>query len=148
MEEYERKFLSINDRNKDLLKELEDEQLINITVNVVTPEINIVFLHFNNYIVEVRGAFGSEILKVEMTTRKLDDIYNIEIECLQLFKGMTIYQSRIIGEPWNGYGFEISFKELLDRTLIIQSIYSGNIPKDFDDCLRIGIGNYIYKIDF
>lgn len=147
MEEYNKKFLSIYDRNRVLLKELENEQLLKVTVNVVTPEINIVFLHFDNYIVEVYGAFGSEIIKIEMANRAIDDIDNTEIESLQQFKGMTIYQSRIIGEPWNGYGFEISFKESFDKTLIIQSIYSGNRPNDIDDCLRLGIGNYIYRID-
>ena len=54
-------------------------------------------------------------------------------------------QARAIGEAWNGHGIEISFSGILDRTLIIQSIESGDMPAEFADCLRVGVVQYTYS---
>lgn len=35
------------------------------------------------------------------------------------------------GDAWNGHGFEISFAEPYDQTMIIQSIYAGGGRRDF-----------------
>jgi hypothetical protein len=53
-------------------------------------------------------------------------------------------QARSIGSAWNGHGFEFSFEGLPDRTMIVQSIDTGERPADFADCLRFGIGYYFY----
>ena len=65
---------------------------------------------------------------------------------LEQFVGFEVVEVRPIGEAWNGHGFEISFKGVPDKTLILQSIYTGSEPKGFDDCMRIGVGNYVYQV--
>lgn len=65
---------------------------------------------------------------------------------LDQFVGLEVTEARQIGEAWNGHGFEISFKGVPDKTLILQSIYTGSEPKEFGDCMRIGVGNYVYQV--
>jgi hypothetical protein len=51
----------------------------------------------------------------------------------------------MIGEAWNGHGFEICFEGLLGKTMLVQSIYAGEKPEGFDDCIRLGTGNYFWQ---
>jgi hypothetical protein len=145
VEDYSNEFQSIAFRNEILLNDIIGERLEAISVHVVPPEINILFLQFADFVVEVFGAYGSELLRLEITNR-LHEMETIELKPLQIFQGKEIVQARTVGEPWNGYGFEISFKEMYDRTLLVQSIYSGDKPDGFDDCLRVGIGHYLYSV--
>jgi len=139
-------FSSIHEVNNILIRDIEGETLKYVRVHTAVPEIDIVFLHFEDYVVEVFGAVGSEILKVEISSRS-HDVATVKLPILEAFEEKRINQIRIIGEAWNGYGFEISFDEPFDKTLLIQSIYCGHKPEGFEDCLRIGIGHYIYRID-
>ncbi|MBQ4835695.1 hypothetical protein [Pseudoalteromonas luteoviolacea] len=66
------------------------------------------------------------------------------VPILEQFIGFEVVEVRQIGEVWNGHGFELSCKDVPDKTLIGQSIFTGSEPEDFDDCMRIGVGNYIY----
>jgi len=65
-------------------------------------------------------------------------------EPFEVFIGMTVTSTRHTDTAWNGHGFEISFKEKPEKTLIVQSSYTGPKPDGFEDCLRFGIGNYSY----
>ncbi|WP_420644849.1 hypothetical protein [Candidatus Leptofilum sp.] len=121
-------------------------------VNVVDPEINVVYLKTEESWFEIHGEFGSEILGIhkiasEVLEKEEIGLRTSHIPRLDQFIGLTIARARQIGEAWNGHGFEFSFKELADKTLIVQSIYTGTEPKDFYDCLRIGVGDYVHRID-
>jgi len=142
----QQEYITIHEMNKLLIQDIEGETLRNISIHVVSPEINIVFLHFDEFDVEIFGAFGSEILKIEIAIRR-DTFPTVELPQLNMFRNQRINQIRIIGEAWNGYGFEVSFDGIFDRTLIIQSIYSGDKPEGLEDCLRIGIGHYVYFLE-
>lgn len=71
-------------------------------------------------------------------------VYRLPI--LDQFVGLEVAEVRHIGEAWNGHGFELSFKGVPDKTLILQSIYTGSEPEEFNDCMRIGIGSYLYRV--
>jgi len=60
-----------------------------------------------------------------------------------LFSGRRVTQARMIGEAWNGHGFEFSFEGLPNRTMIVQSICTGaDREQELHDCLRLGVGYY------
>ena len=122
-------------------------------VNVVEPEINVVYLKTEESWFSIHGEIGSEILGIHKidsdVQEKIEGIFMIgHLSILDQFIGLKIARARHIGEAWNGHGFEFSFKELPDKTLIVQSIYTGTETKDFYDCMRIGVGTYIHRIDF
>lgn len=62
---------------------------------------------------------------------------------LEQFIGHEVSGVRHIGSQWNGHRFEIDFKIIPDKTLLLQSIHTGSEPKDLSDCMRIGVGSYI-----
>jgi hypothetical protein len=121
-------------------------------VNVVEPEINVVYLKTEESWFEIHGEIGSEILGIHKIAVEVHEKEEIglrtgHIPLLDQFIGLTIVRARQTGEAWNGHGFEFSFKELPDKTLIVQSIYTGTEPEGFYDCLRIGVGTYLHRID-
>jgi len=125
----------------------------NATANIVGGEINIVFLLINDTWYSIHGLIGSEIIGIKRTDNDLKSMHDLRdnthcnLPVLNQFIGLKIIQSRQIGEAWNGHGFEFSFEGVPEKTLLIQSIYTGSEPKDFNDCLRVGVGNYTYRIN-
>lgn len=143
-------YQKINNENKRIMKELEGKVLKEIRVHVVDPEYNIVFLIFESMVYAIHGRVGSEILGIYRIDKVENSYLNeSKYECLyEIFQGHVISQVRIIGDVWNGYGFELSFEGIKDKTILIQSIYAGDKPEGYDDCLRLGIGFYSYhKVD-
>lgn len=100
----------------------------------------------------VHGLLGSEVMCFKRRELQFQEkvVNEGSVVCrlpiLDQFVGLEVAEVRQIGEAWNGHGFELSFKDVPDKTLILQSIYTGSEPKEFDDCMRIGVGNYVYQI--
>ena len=93
---------------------------------------------------------GSEYLGVRkleiMPEQTYDEVYSIcPYEPFECFVGKKIIQAHQIGEAWNGHGFELCFEKVPDRTMIVQSIYTGDKPDDFEDCLRLGVAIYQFE---
>ncbi|MCG7549253.1 hypothetical protein [Pseudoalteromonas sp. Of7M-16] len=120
--------------------------------NVVADEINVVHLLFDGVWYSVHGLVGSEVMGFKRSLEQFQEESSNEGRCvcrlpmLEQFIGFEVVEVRQIGEAWNGHGFELSFKDVPDKTLILQSIYTGSEPEDFNDCMRIGVGNYVYKV--
>ncbi|GAB4201658.1 MAG: hypothetical protein Tsb002_38330 [Wenzhouxiangellaceae bacterium] len=120
--------------------------------NVVADEINVVHLLLGSTWYSVHGLIGSEVMGFKRRNEQFKEGIISEFSCLRKlpildqFIGLEIVAYRCIGEAWNGHGFEFSFKDIPNKTLILQSIYTGSEPKDFDDCMRIGVGNYVYQV--
>ncbi|WP_274361330.1 hypothetical protein [Paenibacillus thermotolerans] len=147
MENFVNENQSVHERNRMILKDIEGEVVKHISLHVEPPEIHTAFLHFEGFVLEVYCSIGSDLLTLEIAPRIQDEIVTIAYEPLHIFEGRQIIQARTIGEPMNGYGFELSFKGMLDRTLLLQSVYAGHKPDGYEDCLRIGIGHYSFHID-
>lgn len=147
MENYVNEKQSVHERNRMILKDIEGEAIHHISLHVQPPEIHTVFLHFEGFVLEVYSSIGSEILTLEIAPRIQDEIDTMTYEPLRIFEGRQIIQARTIGEPMNGYGFELSFKGMLDQTLLLQSVYAGHKPDGYEDCLRVGIGQYSFHMD-
>ena len=133
-----------------LLPTLEGAIVLQILVNIVEPEFNVVFLKTDKGVFSLQGEKGAEYLGV----RKIDlmpELTNNQgyIICphepFECFLGGKIIQAHQIGEAWNGHGFEFCFENMPDITMIVQSIYTGDKPKEFEDCLRLGVGNYQFE---
>tara|TARA_R110002124_G_C8958768_1_gene513882 strand:+ start:3363 stop:3848 length:486 start_codon:yes stop_codon:yes gene_type:complete len=120
--------------------------------HVVADEINVVHLCFDGIWYSVHGLVGSEVMGFKRRERQFQaEIINegsvvCRLPILDQFVGLEVAEVRHIGEAWNGHGFELSFKGVPDKTLILQSIYTGSEPEEFSDCMRIGVGNYIYQV--
>ena len=127
------------------LKQLEGRTLREVVLQSVEGEINVVLLVTDAQIFSVEGAIGGELLRLVLATPPevpgSGPSYE-QYEPATSFLGTRIVQARPIGEAWNGHGLELSFEGLPDNTLIIQSIYSGDAPSGFHDCLRVGVANY------
>lgn len=135
---------------RDKISEIEGKILINFLVHIVVPEINIAYLFFADSIYAIHGAIGSEILQInrkETTDLDYENIKIVIFEPYSIFLNKKINKVRSIGEEWNGHGFEISFEGLYDKSMILQSIYTGETPNGFDDCIRLGIGQYYYSCE-
>jgi len=140
----------IKERTIDLV-EIEGQVLENVLINVVEPEYNVLYLKVSSGWYSACGEIGSEILgfkkleepPIEGATSQSSWVG--PYKPFNIFIGKKINNTRHIGEAWNGHGFEISFENMADRTLIVQSIYTGTEPEGFDDCLRLGIGQYSYE---
>lgn len=119
---------------------------------IVRPEINVVYLKIDGNWFAAHGEIGSEIMgfhkckekKIEKVSEEFTWTGTLPI--LDQFVGSKIVEIRHIGTVWNGHGFEFSFENEPSKTLILQSIYTGSEPKDFVDCMRIGVGNYLYEV--
>ncbi|MDF2485628.1 MAG: hypothetical protein K0R46_1796 [Herbinix sp.] len=143
-------YKEIIEKEKQNILVLKNKVLVDFFVDIVEPEINIAYLVFVDGIYAVSGAIGSEIITMIQT-----DSIHLQIENKQLkqfepysiFLNKKIIQVRNIGEEWNGHGFEISFEGMYDKTMILQSIYTGDNPEGYDDCIRLGVGQYYYSYD-
>lgn len=130
-----------------LLDDLEGALVARILVNVVIPEFNVVYLITDRGCFALQGEIGGEYLGIH----KLDD-EPIEVkedgyiissyQPFSQFERRRIVAARTFGEVWNGHGFELSFEGIVDKTMLVQSIYSGEKPTELEDCLRLGIGHY------
>ncbi|NMO97716.1 hypothetical protein [Paenibacillus lemnae] len=100
-----------------MLDELCGKQILNIKVHIVDPEINMILLEINECWFGIFGAVGSEILEVNI---KSDIINKKLLDSMPLKQLVNHYISgfRFIGEVWNGYGVEFSFKGVFDKTLM------------------------------
>ena len=134
------------------LASIKGQRLDQALANIVADEINVVHLLFGGIWYSVHGLVGSEVMGFIRRTEQFqeerinDGSYVGRLPILDQFVGLEVAEVRHIGEAWNGHGFEISFKDVPDKTLILQSIYTGSEPKEFNDCMRIGAGNYVYQV--
>ena len=135
-----------------IMPELKGALILGIRINIVVPEFNVVYLNTDRGVFAIQGHVGGEYLGIV----KLDtfpeityqDGYEVrEYVPFQEFVGKIISQIRQVGEAWNGHGLELSFEGEFNRTMIVQSIYAGNRPDQYEDCLRLGIGVYQYCIE-
>lgn len=135
---------------KSKLSEITGKVLVDFLVDVVEPEFNVAYLIFEDSVYSVNGAIGSEIITINKTDYNHLNIENRDLRIFKpylVFHNKKIIQARNIGAEWNGHGFEISFEGIYDKSMIIQSIYAGDKPKGFEDCIRLGIGQYFYSSD-
>jgi len=142
----------IESLEKTKLEQLIGKTLKKVYVHIVDPDFNIVFLEFQDCILEFSGLIGSEMIGLRHTENdRLEELKETQIikdfEPFDIFLGKEIISVARIGEAWNGHGVEICFKGVYDKTMIIQSIYSGDKPEEFEDCIRLGIGNYFYSFE-
>lgn len=134
------------------LEEINGQKLEAGLANVVADEINVVHLRFGGVWYSAHGLVGSEVMGFRRRTedfkeeRPNEGICICKLPVLEQFVGLIVAQARHIGAAWNGHGFEISFVGEPAKTLILQSIYTGSEPEGFDDCMRIGVGNYTYQV--
>jgi hypothetical protein len=141
-------------KNCQDLKNIKNKILEECIIQLVSHEINIVYLRINKKWYAIHGEIGSEIIgfhKIDekVQEKKLSEItWNVNLSTVDDFLGHEIVQVRQVGEAWNGHGFEFSFKDIPDKTIIVQSIYTGSEPKDFADCIRVGVCNYHYQNTF
>ena len=131
----------------NLLGDLEGATLLSVRINVVEPEYNVVYLDTSNGVFALQGEVGGEYLgvhrKAEMPDITDEDGYIIcAYPPFEEFVGSVISQARQMGSIWHGHGFEIAFKGIPDKSMMIQSIYCGSEPEGLTDCLRLGIGYY------
>ena len=142
----------IRERSKDLAK-IEGQILEKVLVHVVEPEYNALYLKFPDGWYQARGEIGSEILGFHKSSeppiedKSCHQSWIGGYKPFEVFIGKKVVSTRHIGDAWNGHGFEISFEELPEKTLIVQSIYTTPKPPGFEDCLRLGIGNYSYTTE-
>lgn len=140
----------IRERSKDL-KNIEGQVLEKILIHVVEPEYNVLYLKFSNGWYEAKGEIGSEILgfhksnEIPQEDKSHPGSWIGPYRPFDFFIGKTVASTRHIGSAWNGHGYEISFKEIPEKTLIVQSIYTDPKPDAFEDCLRLGIGTYSFN---
>ncbi len=143
----EKKYQDCLIRNEELLTELQGEVLESLLINVAIPEFNVVYLKTKTQKFCIHGQAGSEyigIYKIEEWPEEESDETRVicKYPPFEIFVGHKVSMARQIGSIWNGHGFEISFQGVYDKTLIVQSIYAGDVPAGLDDCLRLGIGHY------
>mgnify|MGYP006293026539 CR=1 FL=1 len=132
------------------LKKLEGKVLHEVRLQIIEPEINVVVLIFEDETFSVQGQLGGELLDlVERMPSPPEELgphaWYEPFEEARPFLGCAVVQARPIGEPWNGHGLELSFESNHNETLIVQSNDAGGGPKGFHDCLRIGVGRYVYS---
>lgn len=136
-------------QSRSVSHELEGKTLKQFLVQVIEPEFNVAYLIFEDgSAYAVQGEFGSEILgihrlsEIPAEARHEENSWTKRFRPFEQFIGRRIEQVRVIGEAWNGHGFEFSFEGIANRTMIIQSIYTGQPPDNLDNCLRMGVGQY------
>lgn len=130
---------------------LKGKKLKKALVDYAEPEFNILFLEFyDGTILEFHGLEGSESIGMGISnSNRIHELKEslIEYYPFSLFYNKEFLEMRIVGEKWNGYGVELSFSDQMEKTLLVQSIYSGTLPEGFVDCIRLGVGNYKYTFD-
>jgi hypothetical protein len=141
----------IIEQEKRKIVNIEGKTLKDFFVDIVEPEFNIAYLIFTDSVYSVKGTMGSEVISINQINYSDIDFVNrqiIRFIPFSIFCNKKIIQVRSIGEEFNGHGFEISFEGVLDKGMIIQSIYTGDKPIDFNDCIRLGISQYYYSSDY
>jgi len=143
---------SIEAALRDSIRGLEGRRLLEVVLQIVGGEINVVFLRFEGALYAAYPWRGGELVQVVLWDKELPadlgpGAWYQPFDEAGPFHGCSVKQARVIGTAWNGHGIEISFSGTLDRTLIIQSIESGEMPQEFSDCLRVGIAKYTYCND-
>lgn len=116
---------------------------------IIEPEFNVAYLVLDEGAFAIQGCIGGEVLEiVPVAVAPLEGVEENAVvkpfPPFSVFLGRRIIQARSVGSAWNGHGFEFSFEGLIDRTLIIQSIYAGDKPLHYEDCLRFGVGHYFF----
>lgn len=134
------------------LSEVEGRTLVDFLVQVVDPEYNIATLIFADCAYAISGRIGSEILGIERVEipragEISAGVRNERFQPYDEFLGRKLIQARMVGEAWNGHGFEFTFEGLPNRSMLVQSIYSSPKPPEAEDCLRLGVGHYSCGID-
>lgn len=152
MSDYEAKSAQVHAALEDSLRGLDGRRLLEVLIQVVEPEINMVFLRFEDALYAVVPWDGGALVQLtewdnELPTDLGPGAWYQPFDQAAAFRGCSVKQARAIGCAWNGHGIEISFSGELSRTLIIQSIESGEPPRGFVDCLRVGVANYTYRYD-
>jgi hypothetical protein len=149
MNETDYDYKSMIDEAASLLTQLEGRLLLQFLTHIVEPEFNAAYLVLEDGVFSIHGRVGGEVLQIILVNEAPPESAetNAAVKLFapfSIFLNRRIVQARSIGSAWNGHGFELSFEGLPDRTMIVQSIYAGEKPPDFDDCLRFGIGFYIF----
>ena len=130
------------------IAQLEGRVLLRFLVQIVPPEFNVAYLGLDVGVWCIQGRIGGEILQIipveEIPVEKQEGVLVKSFEPFSIFLNRRIVQARSIGSAWNGHGFEFSFEGLLDRTMIVESIYTGEKAPGFEDCLRLGLGYYFH----
>ena len=131
------------------LEEVEGRVLREFFVQVVGHEYNQAWLVLEDGLYVIAGRLGSEILGIRPDDeQRASEIWASSqpnrFPAFDQFAGRTLVQARMIGEAWNGHGFEFTFEGLPSKSMIIQSIYSSPKPEDYDDCIRLGVGDYSF----
>jgi hypothetical protein len=128
------------------LPNVEGQVLVDALVQTIDPEYNQVWLVFEDSTYVIYGRVGSEYLGIERgdvpTGEEPEGVRIERHEPFTRFIGRRLLQARMIGEAWNGHGFEFTFEGLTDYSMLIQSIYSSPKPDRAEDCLRLGVGHY------
>ena len=129
------------------LREIEGRVLREVFVQVLGGEYNQAWLVFEDCLYVVTGCVGSEVLGIRpddelRASRLWGESQPNRFAPFDQFAGRTLVQARMIGEAWNGHGFEFTFEGLPTKSMLFQSIYSSPKPDDRDDCMRLGVGHY------
>jgi len=131
------------------LPEVVGKILTQALVQIVEPEFNVFVLVFADSAYAISGRVGAEVIGIHRLDTPPEEGTSSPItvtkpfKMFDLFLGRRIAQARMIGEAWNGHGFEFSFEGLPNRTMIVQSIYAGaENEQELHDCLRLGVGCY------
>ncbi|MGH1600675.1 hypothetical protein [Campylobacter majalis] len=129
------------------LANLHGKKLESSFIHTVGDEINQVFLQIGGEWFVVVGKKGGESVEFIPSADPITlDLELRRMPMITQFEGLEISAIEAMGKELEGSGFQINFSEFYDKGLIIQSIYSGTKPENFDDCLRVGVANYIFKV--
>lgn len=119
-------------------------------VNYVADEFNVLYLKASGRWFAVQPEIGGEILGFrELGASPIEGLTSdgsgiVRCALFERFMGAQVTAVRQMGEAWNGHGFELSFFGIVDHTLLVQSIHTGSEPEGYSDCLRLGVGSYVY----
>jgi hypothetical protein len=134
------------------LPEVVGKVLTKALVQVVEPEFNAFYLVLADSTYAISGRIGAEVIgiqRMDMSPIQGENSFitvTKPFKIFDLFLGRRITQARMIGEAWNGHGFEFSFEGLPNRTMIVQSIYAGTEnEQELHDCLRLERFNKNYS---
>lgn len=129
------------------LEAIKGKRLVRAIAQILEPEFNLLYLVFEDASYQVSGRRGSEVIGLRLIdepipNNELGSARTIDFAPFSIFVGHTVAQARPLGRAWNGHGLEIVFVDVPGRTLLVQSIYGGHQPEGFEDCLRLGVGQY------
>ncbi|MCD8213334.1 MAG: hypothetical protein LUC34_04725 [Campylobacter sp.] len=118
-----------------------------VLAQAVADEINQIYILADESWFVISPLIGGEILGIFDCDEPCEREFELKkLPVLSCFEGLKIHAVDELGKAWAGFGYEISFEDIFDKTLIVGSIYGGNKPSEFEDCLRVGVASYVYKI--